>query len=84
MGGWTLTNDKVPCRGEHQGAGECDAVEGEAWWSGPQTAVVEQPNEATAEAEVDGSTVGYDAIMTLVSTDNKRCFRDADPTLRYG
>lgn len=26
----TLTDDEVPCRGEHQGAGECDAIEGEA------------------------------------------------------
>lgn len=28
--GGALTDDKVPCRGEHQGAGECDAIEGEA------------------------------------------------------
>lgn len=69
-GARTLTDDKVPCRGKHQGAGECDTIEGEAWWSGPQTAVVEQPNEATAEAEVDGATVGDDAIMTLVSRDD--------------
>lgn len=29
-GGGALTDDKVPCRGEHQGAGECDAIEREA------------------------------------------------------
>lgn len=63
--GCALTNDKVPGRGEHQGAGKCDTVQGEARWSGPQTAVVKQPNEATAQAEVDRSAVRYDTIMTL-------------------
>lgn len=72
MSAWgrRLTDDQVPGRGQQQGAGERDAVEAEARWSAPQTAVVEQPNEATAEAEVDGSTVGYDAVMTLASTDD--------------
>lgn len=65
-----LTNDKVPGRGEYQGAGKCDSVQGEAGWSGPQTAVVEQPNEATAQAEVDRPAVCYDTIMTLQGRGN--------------
>lgn len=72
---WPLTNDKVPGRGEHQGAGQCDAVQGEARWSGPQTAIVKQPNEATAQAEVDRSAVCYDTIMTLQwqEVDDNKC-----------
>lgn len=60
-----LTDDKVPGRGEYQGAGECDSVQGYAGWSGPHTAVVEQPNEATAQAEVDRPAVRNDTIMAL-------------------
>lgn len=63
--GCLLTNDKVPGRGEYQGAGKCDPIQGEAGWRGPQTAVVEQPNEATAQAEVDRPAVCYDTIMAL-------------------
>lgn len=60
-----LTYDKVPGRGEYQGAGESDSIQGYTGWSGPQTAIVEQPNEATAQAEVDRPAVCYDTIMAL-------------------
>lgn len=60
-----LTNDEVPGGGEHQGAGEHNAVEAEASRRRPQAAVVEQPDEAAAQAEVDGPAVGDDAVVTL-------------------
>lgn len=60
-----LTYDKIPGRGEDQGAGECDSIQGEAGWSGPLAAVVEQPNEATAQAEVDRPAVRNNTIMAL-------------------
>lgn len=60
-----LTYDKVPGRSKHQGAGESHSIQGEAGWSDPQTAVVEQPNEATTQAEVDRPAVRYDTIMAL-------------------
>lgn len=60
-----LTDDEVPGGGEHQGAGERDAVQAEASRRRPQAAVVQQPNEAAAQAEVDGPAVGDDAVVTL-------------------
>lgn len=60
-----LTDDEVPGRGEHQGAGKHDAVQAEASRRRPQAAVVKQPDEATAEAEVDGPAIGDDAVVTL-------------------
>lgn len=74
--GCTLTNDKVPGWGEHQRAGKCDTVQSEAGWSGPQTAVVKQPNEATAQAEVDRPAVCDDTIMALQGERyvNNNCF----------
>lgn len=71
--GHTLTDDKVPGRGEYQRAGKCDAVERDARWSDPQTAVVKQPDEATAQAEVDRPAVCYDAIMTLQRREDNKC-----------
>lgn len=60
-----LTYDEVPGWGEHQGAGEYDSIQADTGRSDPQTGVVEQPNEATAQAEVDRTAVGYDAIVAL-------------------
>lgn len=60
-----LTDDEIPGGGEHQGAGEHDAVEAEASRRRPQAAVVEEPDEAAAQAEVDGPAVGDDAVVTL-------------------
>lgn len=61
----SLTDDEVPGGGQHQGAGEHHAVEAEASRRRPQAAVVEQPDEAAAQAEVDGPAVGDDAVVTL-------------------
>ncbi len=78
----TLTNDEVPGRGEYEWAGECNSIQGEAGWSGPQTAVVEQPNEATAQAEVHRPAVRDDTIMALQRQEcdhNERLVTEAGP-----
>lgn len=80
LGRGALTDDEVPGGGEHQGAGERDAVQAEASRRRPQAAVVQQPNEAAAQAEVDGPAVGDDAVVTLQATATLRVSESAQET----